>query len=106
MKIEEAVEICVTKKYAEFEGMATRSEYWWFLLFVIVIDALVTVAFEPLSGIFALAMIVPLLAVGARRLHDIGRSGWLQLLFILPVLGWIILAVFLARVGKTPPTPT
>jgi uncharacterized membrane protein YhaH (DUF805 family) len=105
MKIEQAVEICVTQKYADFTGSASRSEYWWFLLFLIVIDALVSVAFKPLSGVFGLAMFVPLMAVGTRRLHDIGRSGWWQVLWLLPAIGWIILWIMLARPGSTPTTP-
>jgi uncharacterized membrane protein YhaH (DUF805 family) len=87
MQIQEAVEICVTKKYAEFDGCATRSEYWWFVLFLILISTLLGIAFEPLAGAFSLAMLVPYCAVGTRRLRDTGRSPWWWLLVLLPVIG-------------------
>ena len=106
MQIQEAVETCVTKKYAEFNGCATRSEYWWFVLFLIVINALLGIAAEALAGAFAVAMLVPYFAVGTRRLRDTGRSPWCWLLVVLPVIGWIILTVFSAQRGTTPTTPT
>jgi uncharacterized membrane protein YhaH (DUF805 family) len=106
MKIQEAVEICVTKKYADFEGVATRSEYWWFMLFVYVVDILLESVSRPLAGVFVLAMLVPQLAAGARRLHDTGRSAWWLLLWLVPVAGWIVLFIFQAQEGKSPTTPT
>ena len=106
MQIQEAVETCVTKKYADFEGHATRSEFWWFVLFIWVIETLVGIAYRPLAGLFSLAMLVPYFAVGTRRLRDTDRSPWLWLLLLLPVVGWIVLIVFWAQLGKTTPTPT
>ena len=106
MQIQESVEICVTQKYADFNGRATRSEYWWFVLFLVVINALLGIAAEALAGAFGLAMLVPYFAVGTRRLRDTGRSPWWWLLLLLPVIGWITLAVFFAQRGVTPTTPT
>ena len=106
MQIQEAVETCVTKKYADFNGCATRSEFWWFALFVWLIETLVGIAYRPLAGVFWLVMLVPYLAVGTRRLRDTDRSPWLWLLLLLPVVGWIVLVVFWAQLGKTTPTPT
>ena len=106
MQIQEAVETCVTRKYAEFSGCAMRSEFWWFALFVTVIETLVGIAYEPLAGVFWLAMLVPYLAVGTRRLRDTDRSPWWWLMLAVPVVGWIVLVVFWAQLGKTPPTPT
>lgn len=106
MQIQESVETFVTKKYAEFNGCATRSEYWWFALFLIVISALLGIAAEALTGAFALAMLVPYFAVGTRRLRDTGRSPWWWAIGLVPVVGAIVLIVFLSQKGTTPTTPT
>ncbi len=106
MQIQEAVETCVTRKYSDFNGCATRSEFWWFALFVWLIETLVSIAYRPLGGVFCLVMLVPYLAVGTRRLRDTDRSPWWWLMLALPVVGWIVLVVFWAQLGKTTPTPT
>lgn len=83
MTMIEAVKTCFGK-YFVFSGRATRSEYWWFFLFVILVS--VALAFVDgggsgiLNGLFQLAVIVPMLAAGWRRLHDTGRPGWYLLL--------------------------
>lgn len=89
----------VLKKYAVFEGRASRSEYWFFALFNFVISIAINVIEIPLqtailSWLYALAVLVPSLAVGARRLHDTGRSGWWLLIFLVPILGPIILIIW------------
>jgi uncharacterized membrane protein YhaH (DUF805 family) len=106
MKIQEAVETCVTKKYADFHGDATRSEYWYFVLFYFVIEALLHFVSHGIAAIFALAMLVPLLSAAVRRLHDTSRSGWWLLLSLIPVLGTIALVVLLVQPGRSPTTPT
>jgi len=80
------------KKYFDFSGRARRSEYWWFYLFTIIgsivlsiVDAAlfgleVAGTISPLSSLFGLAVLIPTLSAAARRLHDINRSGWFQLL--------------------------
>jgi uncharacterized membrane protein YhaH (DUF805 family) len=105
MKIQESVEVCITKKYADFEGAATRSEFWWFILFIAVVDALLSLVGRPLVAIFGLGMLVPYFAAGARRLHDTGRSGLWWLIGLVPVIGTIVLIVFFTQRGKTPTTP-
>ena len=70
-----AVKTCLTQKYATFSGRASRSEYWWFFL-AAVIGAFVAALLGPLSMIYGLAMICPMLAAGYRRLQDTGRPGW------------------------------
>jgi uncharacterized membrane protein YhaH (DUF805 family) len=83
----------VFRKYATFTGTASRSEFWWYCLFTMVVSLLLSRS-DILRGVFGLVTLVPSLAVGCRRLHDTDRSGWWQLLALVPVIGWIILIVF------------
>ncbi len=102
MSFQDAVRVCLSK-YADFQGRARRSEYWWFVVFTAVVttigsvlDALVGTGYGSyglIEGVAALALLLPSLAVGARRLHDVGRSGWLLLLLIIPVLGALFLVI-------------
>jgi uncharacterized membrane protein YhaH (DUF805 family) len=92
------------KKYADFTGRARRKEYWMFYLIymilivvISILDAVIGAGF--LSAIFTLGMLVPSISIAARRLHDIGRSGWWQLIAFIPLIGLIILIVFLAQDG-------
>ena len=71
----------VLKKYAEFDGRARRSEYWYFTLFSIIISIALGVLgaamkSELLGNIYSLAVLVPSIAVAIRRMHDVGKSGW------------------------------
>ncbi|MET9913977.1 DUF805 domain-containing protein [Streptomyces sp. NPDC006476] len=92
----------VLKKYAVFSGRARRKEYWMYALFVGIIYVVLSVltvatkssAFSILLGVFWLAILLPSLAVGVRRLHDTGRSGWWLLFGIVPLVGSITLLVF------------
>jgi uncharacterized membrane protein YhaH (DUF805 family) len=100
MTFQDSIKVCFAK-YADFKGTASRSEYWWFILFLIV-ASLVLSAIGPLvSGLFTLGTIVPSIAAATRRLHDTQRSGWWQLIVLVPLLGWIVLIVFLAQEAKT-----
>ena len=92
MTFAESVRTCFTK-YADFNGTASRSEFWWFMLFVYLVIAALSLLSTTLTSIFAVAVLLPYLAVGARRLHDTGRSGWWLLLLIVP-FGVIVLIVF------------
>jgi len=107
MQIQQAVETCVTRKYADFEGRAERSEFWWFMLFCVVINALLGFAAEWAAGIFFLVMLVPCLAAGTRRLRDTGRSPWWWLLMVPPVtvVGWLVLLIFFVQRGDTSAGP-
>jgi uncharacterized membrane protein YhaH (DUF805 family) len=98
----DAVKTCFTK-YAEFKGRASRPEYWWFFLsyFILVVVLSFLGSFgRTLSYIVWLAYLVPLLAAGVRRLHDTDKSGWWLLIALIPLVGTIILIVFLATAGQ------
>ncbi|PGL72686.1 DUF805 domain-containing protein [Bacillus sp. AFS055030] len=90
----------VLKNYAVFSGRARRTEYWMFFLFNAIITIILAILQsiagidELLTGIYGLLTLLPSLAVGARRLHDSGRSGWWLLIGIIPLIGTIILLVF------------
>lgn len=97
----EAVKTCF-QKYVTFEGRAARPEYWWFILFCIVGGIVTSIFGQTLNAIFQLATLVPCVAVGARRLHDIGKSGWFQLLWFVPIIGWGILIWWACQPGTGP----
>jgi uncharacterized membrane protein YhaH (DUF805 family) len=101
MTFQESIVTCF-KKYADFSGRASRSEYWWFFLFILLASAATSLISEMLSGLFSIATLLPCIAVATRRLHDTNRSGWWQLIVLLPLIGFIILIVFLAQETKAP----
>ena len=103
MTFQESIKTCFNK-YADFNGRASRSEFWWFVLFTVGVSLIASLVFAPLSIVFGLAVILPSLSVGARRLHDTGRSGWWQLIGLIPVIGLIIMVVFMAQEGKDAPS--
>jgi uncharacterized membrane protein YhaH (DUF805 family) len=103
----------VLREYANFAGRARRIEFWMFVLVsfgisvvLAIIDSVVGlqlgVGMGVLGGLYWLAVLIPSIAVGARRLHDTGRSGWWLLLSLIPLVGTIVLIVFWASEG----TPT
>jgi hypothetical protein len=85
------------KKYAEFNGRASRSEFWWFALFITLVTAALVYISETIGSIFLIATLLPLLAVGTRRLRDTGKSGWWQLFLLAPVGGLVILGFLWAE---------
>ena len=94
------------KKYAEFSGRARRQEFWMFVLFNFLAGIAIGIVESilgtggALCGLYNLAIVVPSLAVGARRLHDTDRSGWWQLIVLIPLVGFIVLIVFWAADSK------
>jgi uncharacterized membrane protein YhaH (DUF805 family) len=100
MTFVDAVATCF-KKYADFNGRAMRSEFWWWALFNLIGAIALGVISDKLSLAFSLATLLPYIAVTTRRLHDTDRSGWLQLLGFIPVVGWILLIVWCAQEGKS-----
>ena len=100
MTFQDSVKVCFSK-YADFAGRATRPEYWWFFLFILLVNLGLSLFSNTLSGLFSLATVVPSIAAAARRLHDTNRSGWWQLIAFLPVVGLVVLIVFLVQEGKS-----
>ncbi|WP_227431055.1 DUF805 domain-containing protein [Psychrobacter sp. I-STPA6b] len=99
------------QNYANFNGRARRQEYWFFYLAQVIINFVLGMILGILSGvigadmswvvnIIGLAFALPTFAVGARRLHDIGKSGWWQLLWLVLIIGWIPLIIWLATDTK------
>ena len=109
MNFQTAIQTCLSK-YVDFSGRARRSEYWYFALFsflisfvTLIVDRAIGTDWENgglLNSVAGLALLLPSLAVGARRLHDTGRSGWLLLLVLIPLLGVIVLIVFFVQDSK------
>ena len=99
MNFGDAIKVCFSK-YVDFNGRAKRPEYWWFFLFCFLVSLVLNIVSAGLSLVFSLGTLLPSLAAGARRLHDTNRSGWWQLLWIIPVIGWIVMIVFLVQEGE------
>jgi uncharacterized membrane protein YhaH (DUF805 family) len=99
MDFGESISTCF-RKYADFNGTASRPEFWWWVLFCFLANAVVSAISFRLGNAFAVATLLPSLAVGARRLHETDRSGWLQLLVFIPIIGWIFLIIWCAEPGK------
>lgn len=123
MGMQEAVR-SVFQNYVTFSGRARRAEYWWFILFAVIVSAVLgaldsfifgySISSEAEAGtlsldvqsvgvlapLWSLATFLPSLAVAVRRLHDTGRSGWWLLILLVPLIGAIVLLVFLVTRGN------
>ena len=104
MGFAESITTCMGK-YATFEGRATRSEFWWFYLFTLllgwgaIIVGAVSLGLEGgqiLQGVVNLIFLLPFLAVSCRRMHDIGKSGW-SLLWMFTIIGIPVVIYWLAK---------
>lgn len=101
MNFGEAIKVCFNK-YVGFEGRARRSEYWWWVLFVVLVSiALGVLELEMVNAIFSLAILLPTLAVAVRRLHDIDKSGWWLLIGFVPLVGSLVLLYFAVQPSQT-----
>lgn len=106
MNMIEAVKACFSK-YVTFSGRARRAEYWWFVLFTTLASIVLTIIdlgvmgseMGLLSNLWSLAVLLPSLAAGSRRLHDTDRSAWWLLIALIPLIGIIVLIVFFAQKG-------
>lgn len=102
MDFKQSVVTCL-KKYVEFQGRAGRPEFWWFALFTLLVSLAASWLLGETVGMLAnLALLLPSLAVGARRLHDMGKSGWFQLVWLVPFIGWAIMIYWLVQPSAGP----
>ena len=107
----EAIATCL-RKYAIFSGRASRPEYWWWVLFQLLINAALLITLYSISGgkstpgavglyyLVQLGLLLPYLAVTVRRLHDGGHLGWTIFWWFVPVVGWIIILVLLLQYSE------
>lgn len=106
----------VLSKYTTFSGRAPRSEYWWWFLFTVLCSVVLAILDTALFGtapdgapvsilgaIFSLAVLLPSIAVGVRRLHDRDMSGWCLLIGLIPILGALVLIYFFVQRGTAGP---
>lgn len=90
--------------YADFSGRATRSQYWYFVLFSMIFSIIASIIDYAIfgenkmmvNGFYNLAVLIPSISIGARRLHDTGKSGWRQLVGLIPLLGTVWFIILLA----------
>ena len=110
MDIQSSIKTCFNK-YATFSGRASRSEYWFFIPFrvlggivtliidVMILDYSIESEYTPINLIFSLILIIPSIAVACRRLHDVNKSGWWQLIW-LTIIGGILLFIWYVKEGE------
>jgi len=106
------------RRYVDFEGRSSRKEFWYFVLFYLIVSAVLTIldrtffssalgtdgsAIDPLTSIFGILSLIPNISVSVRRLHDTGRSGWWILLWLIPLVGWIPLVIWYCQKGHPAP---
>ena len=109
MDFQTSIKTCFSK-YADFSGRALRSEFWWFVVFsllggiiTVIIDVMILgysiESYGPVNIIFTVVLILPGIAVTARRLHDINKSGWWQLIE-LTIIGILLIIIWNATEGE------
>ena len=95
----------IQNHYYDFDGRVNREPFWMYVLWNFIASIAVSILVSIIhlgfiSTLISLALILPSLGIGARRLHDTGRSGWFQLIGIIPIIGWIILIYFAVQEGE------
>lgn len=112
MEFGTAVKTCFSK-YATFSGRACRSEYWYYVLFLWIIGIVAsildlslhapTTVYSPFSSIVLIVTLLPSLGVVVRRLHDVNRSGWWYFIVLIPLIGFVVLLIWLCKKGVSGP---
>ena len=105
MSFEQAIRTCLQLKYFQFDGRASRSEYWWFFLFSLIVLQVAAVL-DAVTGLFifyltaALVLMIPTLSVCVRRFHDFGMSGWWILIVLIPIIGSLVVLIWTVSEGN------
>lgn len=106
MTFPEAVRTAILERYADFQGRSARSEYWWFVLFMVLLNFALGIlsqilgSFGDLIGaLVGLALLIPGIALTIRRFHDIDMSGWFTLLLLIPIVNIILILIWFTRAG-------
>lgn len=97
----------IKKQYIDFEGRATRQQYWMYVLFYFILSIVIGIIgailgetiYRILNSVVSLGLFLPSLGIGVRRLHDTDRSGWWYLIGLLPIIGGLVLLVFFCLPG-------
>jgi uncharacterized membrane protein YhaH (DUF805 family) len=97
----------ITKQYFDFQGVTGRNAFWMFVLFNFIVSVVLSVVLsvvhlQGLAGLYSLAVLLPSLGIGVRRMHDIGKSGWWLLVGLIPILGWIYLIYLYCQPSSAP----
>lgn len=98
MTFVESIKTCLSK-YATVEGRAGRPEFWWFFLFQLLVTVGGHIVSDIVGGLLSLALLLPVVGVSGRRLHDIGKSAWLLLIGLIPLIGWLVLLYWYIQPG-------
>ncbi|MDE5645431.1 MAG: DUF805 domain-containing protein [Muribaculaceae bacterium] len=103
----EAVNKALAQNYCNFSGRASRSEYWWYVLFTMILGVVIgfvlgifgagSTAVSVIQGLVSLALLLPGLGLCVRRLHDISKSGWWIFISLVPLLGAILLIIWFCK---------
>ena len=96
MNFVDAIKTCIGK-YVDFNGRASRAEYWWFMLFTFIIGLI------PVVNFLGILLLVPSLSVSWRRMHDIGKGGGWWFINLIPLAGWIIWIVWCCQKSEAMP---
>ncbi len=102
MDFKTAILTCLKEKYVDFNGRGSRAEYWYFFLFMVAVNIVgyILGMFIPfISLLITIALFLPTITAGVRRLHDTNKTGWLMLIGLIPLIGGLILLFLLAQKG-------
>lgn len=93
MQFQESIKTCLNK-FVDFKGRASRAEFWWFVLFLVLVNFIADAISDKLQGVIAILLLLPYLAVAVRRLHDIDKRWYYILWGLVPLIGFIIMLYF------------